>query len=190
MCFKTNPWNVERDREGINDRGKFVNNSVKVYLYSGVVHWLDAEQDVRRATSDKIQDMQLLASKRARYQQFVLIIQFNDMIASAWLSDKADKAKGGFGEVCSVGSMARIKMERTIKETVFFIEQSDDGDCINSIEISSSKPRKLNVSTVYTLAGQTVVMLGSDDEDDVNNLQKLWVICDNQKVYQISNGVV
>ena len=133
--------------------------------------------------------MQLLASKRARYQQFVLIIQFNDMIASAWLSDKAAKDQGGFEEVCRVGSMARIKMDRTIKETVFFIEQSDDGDCINSIEISSSKPRKLNVYTVFTLAGQTVVMLGADDEDDVHDFQKLWVICDNQKVYQISNGV-
>ena len=74
MYFKTSPWNIERDYKGISDRGKFVNNSVEVHLFSGIVPWLDDQQDVRRATSDKIQDLQLLNSMRACYRQFVLII--------------------------------------------------------------------------------------------------------------------
>ena len=68
MYFQSNPWNIEKDYTGVSDRGKFVSTSVNVHLFSGVVHWFDDKLDVRRATSDKVQDIQLLTSMRARYR--------------------------------------------------------------------------------------------------------------------------
>ena len=39
MSYKSNPWDYEKDQDGLTDKGIFNVKSNIIYLFSGVVGW-------------------------------------------------------------------------------------------------------------------------------------------------------
>ena len=52
MSYKSNPWDYEKDLEGITDKGIFNVKSNVIYLFSGILGWFDPAKSGRLKSRD------------------------------------------------------------------------------------------------------------------------------------------
>ena len=133
MSFKSNPWLRFRENVAASDDSDIYKQTL--FLFSGWVEFdprdnedLRYEKDPnfdelqreynRRMNSDKIQNVQLITSKNSNYDQYMLIIQFNDTILSASLNKNHYKIKF----LTEPQAMIRRHLVRGYNEKVYFAE--------------------------------------------------------------------
>ena len=81
-----------------------------------------------------MQNVQLVTKKIGSYEQYTLIMQFNDIICSASLNEKKD-----WQEWCEPTSMVKRHLVRGYNEQVYFAETSGNAEKIFKLELHSSK---------------------------------------------------
>ena len=71
------------------------------------------------------------------YQQFMLIIQFNDSIVKVSLNT------GKMKIVCEPSSMVRLHMVRGYEERIFFCESNGASEAIIELDLNSKKKNSI-----------------------------------------------
>ena len=129
MSFKSNPW--LQFYEQPNDADKDIYKEA-MFLFSGTVPNIPTEdllgekidqtdhQNIkrfgRRFNNDKIQTVQLITKRLSSYDQYMLIIQYNDCIVQASLNKQIFKI------ISQPQAMLRRHLVRGYNEKIFFAE--------------------------------------------------------------------
>lgn len=137
MSYKCNPWLQYHETTDDMEDEDIVKNSL--YLFTGDIGVIptneadgdDIDQNLanhvkykQRFNNDKIQTCQLISKTLGTYEQFMLIIQFNDSIVQASLN------RNFFKLVCNPETMIRRHLVRGYNEKIFYAESSGNVDKI------------------------------------------------------------
>ena len=142
----------------------------------------------RRFGADKVQNVQLLTAKQGQYQQFSLIMQFNDIIVSASLS-----AKDHWVEWCQPTSMVRRHLVRGYNDQIYYAETSgkNAGAKIVRLELSANKIGEVKRKEIYDLPGSQIAAFETDceniqdDSKEEHVKQAFYIFDDKQKIYHV-----
>ena len=169
MSYKSNPWLhfYELPNEADTDIIKQA-----IYIFSGKVSQIpteDSSGDViestgknikrfsRRFNNDKIQTVQLITKPYGSYEQYMLIIQFNDCIVQASLN------KSIFKIICQPSAMIRRHLVRGYNEKIFYAEVSGNTEKIQQLEFHNFSANELVKKEIFTLSGSMVAFEADSD---------------------------
>lgn len=193
MSYKSNPWDYEKDQDGLTDKGIFNVKSNVIYLFSGVVGWQKPEQSgrlkARDTTSSRIQTCHLLTLKDSIRTHFALVIQFNDKIVTSWLQS-ASNDTSSFRELITPGTMIKQKLVRGFNDKIFFAQSTGQEDKVYMLEFHPNKPRHLMRQPIFSLTGSKLVLLTTDFSNCQNDAvrkvrQSLFLLDDKQIVRRL-----
>ena len=204
MSFKSNPWLQAHENPEEEDGDADICKQA-FYIFSGDIGVIptdvtDAEgntvrvpQDLpshrahsRRFNSDKVQACQLITKTLGSYEQYMLILQFNDCIVQASLN------RNFFKLVCPPESMVRRHLVRGYSEKVFYAERSGNVDKIQQVEFHPTKSNRITNKEIHQLAGGAICAFEPDGEWIQNDVeegatQSLFIVDDQQKIYLLRN---
>lgn len=132
----------------------------------------------RRFNNDKIQTIQLITKELGSYDQYMLIIQYNDCIVQASLNKEIFKI------ISHPQEMLRRHLVRGYNEKVFFAETQGAAERIYQIGFHQFTANELVKKDIFSLAGSWIVAFEPDTEFIENDLkedakQSLFVIDDH-----------
>ena len=202
MSFKSNPWLRFRENVAATDDSDIYKQTL--FLFSGWVEFdprdnedLRYEKDPnfdelqkeynRRMNSDKIQNVQLITSKNSNYDQYMLIIQFNDTILSASLNKNHYKIKF----LTEPQAMIRRHLVRGYNEKVYFAESLGNAVKIQELEFHRSNRNEITKDEIHSLVGSFLVAFEADGEFSTNDIdneecsQSLYIMDDAQRIYHL-----
>ena len=93
-----------------------------------------------------------------------LIMQFNDVIASASLNKASD-----WTEWCEPNAMVRRHLVRGYNDQIYYGETSGNAEKIFKIELHASKVGEVTKKEIYQLAGSWIVAFETDCENIQND---------------------
>ena len=116
----------------------------------------------RRFNSDKIQSAQLITEEIDGYQQFMVIIQFNDCIMAASLNTHKLQI------ICQSEAMIRKHMVRGYFEKIFYCESHGSTEKVIQLEFNSLSKNSIVKKELWQLNGSQIVAFQLDDELIIN----------------------
>ena len=147
------------------------------------------KQTSRRYDADKIQNAQLITDHYGNWTQFTMIIQYNDSIATASLTDKKD-----FREVCGAQAMLRRHLIRGYSDRVFYAESTGNAEKLFQLNLHNTKPDIVVKKEIFQLAGSWIAALEPDceniqnDQDENDTVKEsLYILDDSMKIYHLVN---
>ena len=120
----------------------------------------------RRFNNDKIQNAQLITKTLGSYEQYMLIIQYNDCIVQASLNKKIFKV------ISEPEAMLRRHVVRGYNERVFYAETSGNAEKIYQIEFHGSQTNQITKKEIFQLAGSWLVAFENDQENIENDAEE------------------
>ena len=120
------------------------------------------------------------------YEQYMLIIQYNDTIVQASLN------RNFFKMVCKPREMVRRHLVRGYNEVIYFAETTGKVDKISQIEFHPTKNNEILAKEIYQLPSAMLVAFEPDAENIGNDLeeevaQSFFVMDYQQKIYFLKN---
>ena len=98
----------------------------------------------RRYDADKIQNVQLITDHYGNWTQFIMVIQYNDSIATASLTDKHN-----FQEICGPQAMLRRHLIRGYHDRVFYAETTGNAEKLFQLNLHSTKPETVTKKEIF-----------------------------------------
>ena len=198
MSFKSNPWlpyeHVASEAEDID----VVKQSI--FIFSGDIYGIPShdfgglpinqKQDEAlyklRFNNDKVRTCQLICKQLGTYDQFMLVIQYNDSIVQASLNWNF------FKPICAPQNMVRRHLVRGYNEKIFYAETNGSVEKIFKLEFHPTKSNELIKKEIYQMSGGRIAALESDGECIQNDIKKtvtqsLYIMDDEQKIYLLRN---
>ena len=121
----------------------------------------------RRYDADKIQNVQLITDHYGNWTQFIMVIQYNDSIATASLTDKHN-----FQEICGPQAMLRRHLIRGYHDRVFYAETTGNAEKLFQLNLHSTKPETVTKKEIFQLAGSWIAALEPDCENIQNDTEE------------------
>ena len=101
----------------------------------------------------------MITKQLGSYDEYMLIIQFNDCIVQASLNDNFFKL------ICQSDSMLTLHMLLGYNEKVYFAETCGSYDKISLVEFHPSKSNQIKKKEVYQLPGGRFVAFEQNQEN-------------------------
>ena len=124
----------------------------------------------RRFNSDKIQTVQLITKTLDKYEQYVLLIQYNDCLVQTSLN------KNIFKIICEPEAMIRRHLVRGYNEKIFYAESQGNVDKIYELSFNNFIANQIDRKEINSLAGSRLVAFEPNTENQQDDADDTIVV--------------